>query len=71
MGLDAWIGLSDKKAEGDWTWTADNSKVSFTNWFPGEPNGHRRENCAMFFRHGLGWNDAMCMFPASFICEKN
>lgn len=35
--LTLWIGLNDLRASRKFTW-ADNSPLTYTNWFRGEPN---------------------------------
>lgn len=40
----AWIGLSDQKKEGTFTWTNDEALV-YTNWNEGEPNDEAFGGC--------------------------
>eukprot|EP00978_Attheya_sp_CCMP212_P040966 scaffold229260_cov71-Attheya_sp.AAC.1 len=44
--IPAWIGLVDYAVEGDFVWT-DGSDVTFTSWYPDEPNSFngRNEDC--------------------------
>lgn len=35
-----WIGLNDQASPNQFIWV-DNSKVTYTHWAPGEPNGYR------------------------------
>ncbi|XP_042308807.1 hepatic lectin-like [Sceloporus undulatus] len=66
-----WIGLSDIKVEGHWTWLDGRDSLSgFTYWARGEPNNDGgRENCAHLWTDGK-WNDVYCTYPCYYICEK-
>ena len=38
-----WIGGTDAASEGTWVWSPSGTPLSYTNWYPGEPNnGHGR-----------------------------
>jgi len=59
-----WIGLTDRVTEGTWVWTSGDP-VTYTNWFPGEPNNLGDEDYGIFYGReyeGLPperrWNDA-------------
>ncbi|GAB6032981.1 Fc fragment of IgE, low affinity II, receptor for (CD23) [Chamberlinius hualienensis] len=65
-----WIGGSDLAEEGIWTWTHDNSRISFTNWLKGQPdNGGKHEHCLHYGKSS--WNDWICDIQAQYICEQN
>ena len=78
-----WLGASDQREEGNWTWT-DCSPWNFTRW--GVREDHQQpdnsnhkdgngEDCALF--HGknttknIDWNDVACNIKErQFICSK-
>jgi len=68
-----WIGL--KRSPFDysaWAWV-DASRVSFTDWFPGQPDDHQStEGCAELasWSGKWKWNDFNCSNKARFVCEK-
>ncbi|XP_052439743.1 C-type lectin domain family 4 member F-like [Carassius gibelio] len=72
-----WIGVTDAKEEGRWKWV-DGTSVTSGFWASSghitEPNGGRRENCAVTYlkRHPelIGWIDADCNGAYQWICEK-
>ncbi len=52
-----WIGLSDIAVEGVWVWSSG-EPVTYTNWFPSEPNDYLGEDFAEIEnRPPIGWND--------------
>jgi len=52
-----WIGLTDQVTEGAFAW-ANGEAVTYTNWFPGEPNNAGNEDYAEFNFGSAGrWND--------------
>lgn len=67
---DMWIGLKDKKKEGNWVWidgVESNSKN--TNWNKGEPNNIAdNEDCGIVNYQGL-INDQTCSNKYRGICE--
>ncbi|XP_003803470.1 low affinity immunoglobulin epsilon Fc receptor [Otolemur garnettii] len=66
----SWIGLQDLDREGQFTWM-DGSPVSYSNWYPGEPNNQDQgENCVMMRGSGQ-WNDAACQSRLdAWVCEQ-
>ncbi len=74
-----WIGAQrDRAAPGmQFTWS-DGSQFNFTLWREGEPNDlNDRENCVTMGKkdttvvsYGAQWNDAVCSFVISFVCEQ-
>lgn len=55
----AWLGLTDDGNEGNFSWTSGELR-SYTNWYPGEPNGGADENFVQIYLAGNGtgqWND--------------
>ncbi|KAK9976638.1 hypothetical protein ABG768_021843 [Culter alburnus] len=63
-----WIGLTDSDVEGRWKWV-DGSTLNSGIWANGEPNGYKRENCALLY--SSGWYDYSCNDAFKCICEKN
>ncbi|XP_063858534.1 uncharacterized protein LOC135099855 isoform X1 [Scylla paramamosain] len=67
---DAWIGLNDKNTEGNYVWT-DGSPATFTEWFNGEPNNVKNEDCTEMRKSmDFWWNDSSCSNKKSVLCEK-
>lgn len=62
-----WMGLSDKKKEGQWLWV-DDTPLQWNYWSKGEPNNLEDEDCAVF--SDGGWNDITCSHEAFWICKK-
>jgi hypothetical protein len=68
---DFWIGATDLKAEGNWTWMPSVDKIEFTDWYPGQPNNDQDQNCMQLYHAYLyHWDDDHCNEHKSFICEK-
>ncbi|XP_060619827.2 hepatic lectin-like [Anolis sagrei] len=66
-----WLGLTDGKTEGQWTWVdGTNYRTGFKNWKQGEPNDYQnQEDCAEMGVLGE-WNDVACNNKGLYICEK-
>jgi len=65
-----WIGGSDRSKTGAWKWT-DGSMVSFTNWYPGEPNRKKGQRCMQFnYKRPAAWDNADCNVLKPFICQS-
>ncbi|ROI89214.1 CD209 antigen-like protein D [Anabarilius grahami] len=67
-GAGVWIGLTVSDVEGRWKWV-DGSTLTSRFWATGEPNGSKKENCAVFY--SSGWYDYPCNDAFKCICEKN
>ncbi|XP_067170827.1 macrophage mannose receptor 1-like [Apteryx mantelli] len=65
----SWLGIRDEAAEGVWT-GANGSAVSPEAgwWQVGQPDGGRRENCAVAGVDGA-WGDRPCSSPQAWVCE--
>ncbi|XP_073685359.1 uncharacterized protein [Garra rufa] len=63
-----WIGLTDIDVEDRWKWV-DGTNMTSRFWQSREPNGKRKENCAMSYPSG--WHDHSCDSDFKWICEKN
>ena len=68
-----WIDANDKNQEGVWTWRGG-EKLSYTHWFPGEPNDYGgEEDCGMArfaSKKDSGWNDVSCESKLAVVCEE-
>ena len=51
-----WIGLNDVAVEGVYTWVSG-QPLSYTNWFPGEPNNFGNEDYVHIYYFSPQWND--------------
>nr|NP_001161178.1 mannose-binding lectin precursor [Ciona intestinalis]ACU09497.1 MBL [Ciona intestinalis] len=70
---DYWIGLTDIKGEGNFVWEDGTPlKDSEANWYKGEPNNIRGEDCVgSNFRDTSRWNDYPCSLRKLYaLCER-
>lgn len=51
-----WIGFTDRDSEGTFVW-ASNEPVTFTLWFPGDPDGGTAENYVGLLAGSIFWED--------------
>ena len=80
-----WIGLNDRKAEGDFRWISDeddegddNARSNFRNWKSGAPDNVNDEDCVYMYGqlkpdNAGKWNDKACgssyFYP--FVCSRS
>ena len=65
-----WVGGTDKKEEGFWTWTDCSSfkDHKFTApWMFSQLDSRRGQDC---LDHGMEWNDVKCSGEKAFLCTK-
>jgi hypothetical protein len=67
--LTGWIGLTDRRDEGAWTWAdgAPWNPLAVYDWSGGEPNDQGGEDCVELGADG--WNDLSCDEIRPAICE--
>uniref|UniRef100_UPI003AAD5B7C C-type lectin domain family 4 member E-like n=1 Tax=Centroberyx gerrardi TaxID=166262 RepID=UPI003AAD5B7C len=79
LNKDAWLGLTDREEEGNWTWvdgTPLRRPKSF--WTVNQPHDGgigvpREEDCGHLryvVEHFIGWNDVNCNQLKPWVCEK-
>lgn len=71
--LGYWVGATDRKREGHFTWITGESVTSHINyWYPGEPSNKYHDEDCMELKQQFGWkwNDETCSTNHLFICEK-
>ena len=68
VGNRVWFGQSDKVEEDTWVHT-DDTKQTWTNWNPGEPNDSNGEDCAEINAPFAFWNDIPCAEPRGSVCK--
>ncbi len=71
MFVNLWNGWWDDPEEGVFSDVNTGEAMpgdGFAPWFPGEPNGHRAENCAILWANRDSWNDQPCDSPLCGLC---
>ena len=70
--INIWAGWWDEPTEGVFSDVNTGRALpedAFQPWFPGEPNGHRGENCGIVWARRNAWNDQPCVDPLCGFCE--
>ncbi|XP_004437145.1 C-type lectin domain family 3 member A [Diceros bicornis minor] len=66
---DFWLGINDMVTEGKFV-DVNGITISFLNWDNAQPNGGKRENCALLSQSAQGkWSDEVCGSSKRYICE--
>ncbi|CAC5359325.1 Serine/threonine-protein kinase nekl-2,Probable serine/threonine-protein kinase nek3,Serine/threonine-protein kinase Nek1,Serine/threonine-protein kinase Nek6,Serine/threonine-protein kinase Nek7,Serine/threonine-protein kinase Nek8,Serine/threonine-protein kinase Nek11,Serine/threonine-protein kinase Nek3,Serine/threonine-protein kinase Nek4,Serine/threonine-protein kinase Nek9,Serine/threonine-protein kinase Nek5 [Mytilus coruscus] len=57
-----WIGANDRSSEGRWWWESDQSSLTFSDWYPHQPDdGSGSEDYAhLYSSFSYRWNDDQC-----------
>ena len=70
-GYNYWIGGSDRGREGVWRWETSGSRMNYTNWHPGQPDGGNQDCLAIYSSGSVGtWWDLTCSWSNRYICES-
>ena len=64
-----WLGQTDQASESNWVLNSTGSKMNYTHWNSGEPNGGTAANCVRMYVSGV-WYDANCSQSNRAMCEK-
>ena len=76
-----WLGLTDRRQEGEWVLESTLKQPRFTNWARGQPDGSgwfrlKDEDCA-YIKANTKWNDWNCWekrvlsWTRNALCEKS
>ncbi|XP_071096686.1 perlucin-like [Haliotis cracherodii] len=64
------LGASDVRQTGRWSWNGEEQQMTYTNWAPGEPNQHLAEHCLVLWKHfNFQWADYSCHLELNYVCE--
>ena len=64
----AWIGLNDAAVEGNFKWS-NNNPLSYTNWYPGQPNNKDNYQDYVSMLNNGYWNDEYNNLAMEYIME--
>ena len=72
---DWWIGLTDRKVNGEWKWRTSGKSLAgaYTNWYGKfEPSNGWKEDCVrmQMVEQKWYWNDYQCASKYAYICES-
>ena len=57
-----WIGLDDRGHEGQFRWTETGAMLSWSNWFPNQPNSIGNQDCvSAVTTENMQWLDDECI----------
>ncbi|XP_061187148.1 perlucin-like protein [Saccostrea echinata] len=69
------LGANSEAELGVWRWSSNNALISYSNFWPGQPNLYAAERCVILdwiAIHGTyKWADTRCLMARKFICEKD
>ncbi|XP_069508979.1 C-type lectin domain family 3 member A [Ambystoma mexicanum] len=64
-----WLGINDMVTEGKFV-DVNGIAINYFNWNKAQPNGGKRENCALLNQSAQGrWQDEVCRSLKKYICE--
>ncbi|XP_071136766.1 galactose-specific lectin nattectin-like [Mytilus edulis] len=69
--LEYWIGGTDIQNENLWIWSSSETKLTFFDWSPNQPNNYYGGQHCLEFNYKSAWNDKECALLRPFICEKS
>lgn len=55
-----WLGATDELEEGVYRWVSNNQTMTFTDWYPNDPDGGRGQNCLSTYLESRLWIDNSC-----------
>jgi len=64
-----WIGAKDESTESEFVWETSQERLSFTNWYDGEPNNAGNGEDCVEVSNFRKWNDLPCNEKRMFVCE--
>lgn len=64
----AWIGLSDAAIEGEMVWSSG-EPLTYTNWYPGQPNDYNYQQDYVELLGNGQWNDQYNTYSLEYIVE--
>lgn len=69
--VEYWIGGTDIQNENLWIWSSSETKLTFFDWSPAQPNNYYGDQHCLEFNYKSAWNDKECALLRPFICEKS
>ena len=67
----SWMGGSYRGHEGVWRWETSGSRLTYTNWYPGQPdNGGGGQDCLSMWDYDGRWWGGSCHSRYRYICES-
>lgn len=55
-----WLGGTDEASEGHYVWASSGAPLTFSNWYPGDPDGALIQNCITMWQDKGEWIDDSC-----------